>query len=54
MDNLVKVTNAQTGELKRWESSSGKPLAILEDSKLILTQLGKRLGYRIDGDYLER
>ena len=54
MSSLVKVTNASTRELKRWESSNGKPLALIEDDKPVLTKLGKRLGYKVVGNHLEK
>ena len=49
----VKVTDAATGELKRWESPNGKTLALIENGKLVLTALGKRLGYRVKGYIVE-
>ena len=52
MHSLVKVTDAKTGELKRWESTFGKPLAVKEDGRLVLTDLGKRQGYRVVGDLI--
>jgi len=54
MHSPVKVTDAKTGELKRWESPSGKPLAVKENGKLVLTDLGKRRGYRVQGDLIVR
>ena len=49
MDSLVKVTTAATGELRRWETPHGKPIAVKENGSLILTKLGKRLGYKVNG-----
>jgi len=54
MDSLVKVTDASTAQLKRWETPSGKPLAITENGRLVLTELGKRQGYRIVDSHLEQ
>ena len=54
MSSLVKVTDASTKELKRWESPNGKPLALIKDSKPVLTKLGKRLGYKVVGNHLEK
>ena len=54
MPNLVKVMDAKTGELKRWEMPNGKPLALIEDGKLVLTEHGKRLGYKVVGNHLEK
>jgi len=48
-DSLVKVTDAATGELKRWETPNGKPIAVKENGSLVLTRLGKQLGYRVSG-----
>ena len=53
-NGLVKVTDASTGELKRWESPNGKPLALIEDGKPVLTNLGKRLGYKVVGNHPEK
>ncbi|WP_309492396.1 hypothetical protein [Candidatus Hecatella orcuttiae] len=46
-DSLVKVTDAATGELKRWETPNGKPIAAKENGNLVLTRLGKQLGFRV-------
>jgi hypothetical protein len=47
LDSLVKVKDAANGKLKRWETPSGKTLAVKRnDGSLILTELGKKLGYR--------
>ncbi len=48
-DSLVKVKDATTGELKRWETSNAKPVAIRRNGSLVLTLLGKRLGYKVNG-----
>jgi len=50
---LVKVTDAKTLELKRWETPNGKSLAVMEDGKLVLTELGKRRGYQVLNGHLE-
>jgi hypothetical protein len=54
LDSLVKVKDAATGELKRWEMPSGKPLAVKKNGSLVLTQLGKKLGYRVKGHLLTK
>jgi len=48
-DSLVKVSDVATGELKRWETPKGKPIAVKQNSSLVLTKLGKQLGYRVNG-----
>jgi len=53
MDSLVKVTDAATGDLKRWETPKGKPLAVRKNRSLVLTKLGKKLGYKVNGYILE-
>ncbi len=50
---VVKVMDAKTRKLKRWESPNGKTLALIENGKLVLTALGKRLGYRVKGYIVE-
>jgi len=48
MDNsLVKVTDAATGELKRWETANAKPVAMKENGSLVLTKLGKQLRCKV-------
>jgi hypothetical protein len=54
MESLVKVFDAATGRLKRWETSEGKPIAIVSQGKLTLTELGKRLGYKVNGQTVEQ
>ena len=46
---LVKVTDAATGKLKRWETPNGKPVAVIDNCSLALTKLGKQLGYKVNG-----
>ena len=53
MTALVRVTNAATGELKRWETPNAKSLAVKKNGSLVLTKLGKQLGYTVKGDILE-
>ena len=50
---LVKVTDATTDELKRWETPKGKPVAVNQNGNLLLTKLGKKLGYRVNGHIVE-
>lgn len=54
MHTLVKVTDAASGELKRWETPNGKPIAVKGNGSLVLTKLGKQLGYRVNGQRVER
>jgi len=49
-DGLVKVMDAKTLELKRWETPNGKPIAVKENGSLALTRLGKELGYKVNGN----
>jgi len=53
LNGLVKVTDAATGHLKRWETDNGKPVAIKKNKSLVLTKLGKKLGYRVNGHILQ-
>jgi hypothetical protein len=54
MESPVKVFDATSGRLKRWETSEGKPIAIVLEGKLTLTELGKGLGYRVNGQAVEQ
>jgi len=56
MDSLVKVTDATTGELKRWETPNGKPVLLRNGHKLILTKLGKQQRARMQAflEWLEQ
>ena len=47
--SLVSVYDLETGELKRIESPTGKPLAVMEKGELVLTDLGKHQGYEVLG-----
>lgn len=50
MDNgLVKVMEAKTYELKRWETPTGKAMAVIENGSLVLTAAGRKLGYKVSG-----
>jgi len=44
---LVKVTDAETGKLIRWEDRLGKPLAVMEAGILTLTSYGVNKGYLV-------
>lgn len=44
---LVTVKDVKTGELKRYEDNRGRPLAIMEEGRLTLTELGKKQGYLV-------
>jgi hypothetical protein len=48
-DGLVKVMEAKTGELKRWETPAGKPMAVMEKGSLVLTVVGRKMGYEVKG-----
>jgi len=54
LESLVKVKDAATGELKRWETARGKPLAVKKNGSLVLTELGKKLGYRVKEENVYR
>ena len=49
---LVKVMDAKTGELKRWETPNGKPVAVTKDGSLVLTNVGRQLGYKVSNKEL--
>ena len=53
MGNLEKVTDTASGELKRWGTANGKPIAVRQYGSLVLTKLGKQLGYRVKGQRVE-
>jgi len=50
--SLVKVTDAKTNKLKRWENPQGKSLAVMDGRKLVLTPLGEQQGYIVRGKEL--
>jgi len=56
VDNLVKVSDAGTGKLKRWETPDGKPLLVRKEHRLILTKLGKQQRARMEAflEWLEQ
>ena len=47
LNGLVKVTDAKTGELKRWKTQRGKPMAVMENGSLVLTDVGRHMGYKV-------
>lgn len=49
---LVKVTDAETGELKRWEDGGGRLLAMMMKGRLTLTEYGRDQGYSVFGEKL--
>ena len=51
-DSPVKVTDAKTGQLKRWETTRGKPMAVMENGSLVLTKVGSQLGYKVRNNEL--
>lgn len=38
--SIVKVTDAKTGKLKRYEDEHGRAIAIMKDGKLVMTIKG--------------
>jgi hypothetical protein len=52
LNGLVKVTDATTGLLKRWETQRGKPMAVMENGSLILTKIGRHMGYKVSNKEL--
>lgn len=46
---IVKVTDASTEKVKRYEDEHGKAIAIRRGNKLVLTDLGRSKGYKING-----
>jgi len=55
VNGLVKVADARTRELKRWETPRiGKPMAIMENGSLVLTKVGRRMGYKVSNKELVR
>ena len=46
-NGLVKVTDAITGDLRRWETQRGKPMAVMENGSLVLTRIGIQMGYKV-------
>ncbi|GAI80981.1 unnamed protein product, partial [marine sediment metagenome] len=52
-NGLVKVADARTRELKRWETPRiGKPMAIMENGSLVLTKVGRKMGYKVSNKEL--
>lgn len=50
LTGTVRVTDVQSGKLKRWEDSYGESLAKVDkNGKLRLTELGRRRGYKVKG-----
>ena len=43
----VKVMDAKTGQLKRWETTRGKPMAVMDNGTLVLTRVGRHMGYKV-------
>ena len=48
LNGLVRVTDAATGLLKRWETQRGKPMAVMENGSLVLTKVGRHMGYKVN------
>ena len=46
-NGLIKVMDARTGRLKRWETPRGKPMAVMEKDRLVLTEVGRQMGYKV-------
>lgn len=55
-NEVIKVTDANTGKLKRYETGSGKPIAFVTvGGKLQLTPLGLQYGFAVkNGKLVER
>ena len=54
-NGLVKVADATTRELKRWETPRiGKPMAVMENGSLVLTKVGRQMGYKVSNKELVR
>ena len=51
-NGLVKVMDARTGELKRWETPRGKPMAAMDNGNLVLTDVGRYMGYKVSNKEL--
>ena len=49
---IVKVTDANTGKLKRYESHDGKPLAKVVNGKLQITLIGQDEGLIVKNNKL--
>ena len=47
LNGLVRVTDAGVGRLKRWETQRGKPMAVMDNGRLVLTRVGRNMGYKI-------
>ena len=50
--SIVKVTDAKTRKLKRYETDGGNPIAIMSGDELVITDLGRQLGYTTSGKRL--
>jgi len=49
---LCPTEDATTGVLKRWETPRGKLMAVIEDSALVLTKIGRQMGYKVSNKEL--
>lgn len=49
MNSIVRVYDAETKKLKRYESPESRPLAIVKGKRLVLIELGERLRLRVKG-----
>jgi len=47
VNGLVRVMDETTGQLKRWETTRGKPMAVIENGSLVLTRVGRCMGYKV-------
>ena len=48
-NSIVRVIDAKSGKLKRYEDSDGKALAIVKGKDLVLTDTGRRQGFEVRG-----
>ena len=46
---MIKITDATTGKIKRFETDNGTSVAIRKGDKLVLTDYGKGKGYTVHG-----
>jgi hypothetical protein len=46
---MIKVADARTGKVKRYETDTGEQVAVRKGDRLVLTSYGKRHGYVVRG-----
>ena len=47
--DLLKVTDAKTKQLKRFEGKSGEVIAVVENGRLVVTKYGRRHDFSARG-----